>query len=76
MMRFEQNLDDNDALTDEIQLPYHKTLSESFKGEENALRSMEQAELITINIHDGRKTMIRVGKPVYKWVFKQLVEGK
>jgi hypothetical protein len=57
-------------------IPYHKTLLDSFKGSENAIRAMEQAELISLNIQDGRRTTITVGKPVYKWVFQRLVNGK
>jgi hypothetical protein len=48
---------------------------ESFKGNESALRAMEQADLVTLTIQDARRRTIHVGKPVYKWVFKRLVEG-
>jgi hypothetical protein len=45
-----------------------------FKGDENALRGMESAELISIGTHDGRPSTIRPGKPVYRWVFERLVD--
>ncbi|KAF5358522.1 hypothetical protein D9756_001759 [Leucocoprinus leucothites] len=44
-----------------------------FKGDENALRGMENAELISIGTQDGRPSTIRPGKPVYRWVFERLV---
>ncbi|KAF8831619.1 hypothetical protein HHX47_DHR1000799 [Lentinula edodes] len=46
-----------------------------FKGDESPLRSMEHAELITIATRDGLPTVIRPGKPVYRWVFERLVNG-
>ncbi|KAF9557696.1 hypothetical protein CPC08DRAFT_640029 [Agrocybe pediades] len=47
-----------------------------FKGDENALRGMEHAELITILTKDGRPSTIRPGKPVFRWVFEQVVNDK
>lgn len=44
-----------------------------FKGDENALRGMENAELITIGTYEGRPSTIRPGKPVYRWAFERLV---
>ncbi|RDB21358.1 Mitochondrial escape protein 2 [Hypsizygus marmoreus] len=56
------------------EVPYHDVLLEfPFKGDETALRSMEHAELISIGTHDGRASIIRPGKPVYRWVFERLV---
>ncbi|KZT44087.1 hypothetical protein SISSUDRAFT_1057085 [Sistotremastrum suecicum HHB10207 ss-3] len=63
------------AAKDEI--PYFETLVEfPFKGDDVALRRMEQAELISVVAQDGRPTGIRPGKPVLKWVFKRLLEDK
>ncbi|TRM59397.1 RNA12 protein-domain-containing protein [Schizophyllum amplum] len=54
-------------------IPYQDLLYNfPFKGNENALRSMEQAELITVGTHNGRPSAVRAGKPVYKWVFERL----
>jgi len=35
---------------------------------------MEHAELISITTLDGRPSMIRPGKPVYRYVFERLVD--
>ncbi|KAJ3815708.1 RNA12 protein-domain-containing protein [Lentinula aff. lateritia] len=56
------------------EVPYHQILVDyPFKGDESPLRSMEHAELITIATRDGLPTVIRPGKPVYRWVFERLV---
>ncbi|KIM49011.1 hypothetical protein M413DRAFT_438171 [Hebeloma cylindrosporum] len=47
-----------------------------FKGDENALRSMEHAELITISTKEGRPAAIRPGKPIFRWVFERVVNDK
>ncbi|KAA1474837.1 hypothetical protein DENSPDRAFT_841477 [Dentipellis sp. KUC8613] len=44
-----------------------------FKGDDLSLRNMEQAELITITTVNGRPSVIKPGKPVYKHVFERLV---
>ncbi|KAJ3787851.1 exonuclease [Lentinula aff. detonsa] len=63
-----------DLLSKNSEVPYHQVLLDyPFKGDEAPLRSMEHAELITIATHDGRPTVIRPGKPVYRWVFERLV---
>ncbi|KAF7974077.1 hypothetical protein HWV62_13499 [Athelia sp. TMB] len=56
------------------EVPYHDLLIQfPFKGNETPLKSMEHAELISINTSNGRPSTIRPGKPVFKWVFEQLV---
>ncbi|CAL1704048.1 unnamed protein product [Somion occarium] len=61
-------------LADKSELPYHDLLLDfPFKGDETALRNMEQAELISIATRNGRPSTIRPGKPVYRYVFKKLV---
>ncbi|KAJ4488366.1 exonuclease [Lentinula aciculospora] len=61
-------------LSKNSEVPYHQVLLDyPFKGDEIPLRSMEHAELIAISTHDGRPTVIRPGKPVYRWVFERLV---
>lgn len=44
-----------------------------FKGDDGALRAMENAELIAIGTQEGRPSVIRPGRPVYHWVFERLV---
>ncbi|KAH7118013.1 RNA12 protein-domain-containing protein [Dendryphion nanum] len=53
-------------------------LSDTYKsGGENALRALEQAELISIiSGPNGRPSSIKPGKPVYHPAFKRLVEDK
>ena len=36
---------------------------------------MEQAELVSIGTHNGRPSVIRPGRPVFKYVFEKLVNG-
>jgi len=60
------------AKVDEI--AYHDVLYDfPFKGDESALRSMEHAELIAIGTNNGRPSVIKPGKPVYRFVFGRLV---
>jgi len=62
------------ALASRDTVPYHETLMNTpFKGDEGALRSMEQAELITVEALDGRPSAIRPGRPIYRYVFRRLV---
>ncbi|CAE6410859.1 unnamed protein product [Rhizoctonia solani] len=63
------------ALASKDEIPYADVLLEfPFKGDELALRNMETAELISIGTIDGRPTTIKPGKPVYKHVYRRLVE--
>ncbi|KAJ7582539.1 RNA12 protein-domain-containing protein [Mycena floridula] len=53
---------------------YHDVLfAFPFKGDEGPLRSMEHAELISINMVNGRPSTIKPGKPVFRYVFEKLV---
>ncbi|KAL0577896.1 mitochondrial escape protein 2 [Marasmius crinis-equi] len=62
-------------LASKTEVPYHEVLLNfPFKGDEAPLRSMEQAELISIGTHNGRPSVIRPGRPVYRWVFERLVD--
>ncbi|KAF7800270.1 hypothetical protein EIP86_011517 [Pleurotus ostreatoroseus] len=57
------------------EVPYYQVLIDlPFKGDETALREMEHSELISIITQHGRPSIIRPGKPVYKYVFERLVE--
>ncbi|KAF9452822.1 hypothetical protein P691DRAFT_771933 [Macrolepiota fuliginosa MF-IS2] len=61
-------------LSTKSEVSYHDILIDfPFKGDDNALRGMENAELIAIGTHEGRPSTIRPGKPVYRWVFEKLV---
>ncbi|KAH9997539.1 exonuclease [Russula vinacea] len=63
------------ALARRDTVPYHETLINApFKGEEGPLRSMERAELITVDAQDGRPSTIRPGRPIYSHVFRRLVD--
>ena len=49
-------------------------LSDVFKkGGEDAIRDLEQAEMISISTLNGRPSIIKPGKPVYNASFKQLI---
>ncbi|KAI9509964.1 RNA12 protein-domain-containing protein [Russula earlei] len=61
------------ALASRDTVSYHETLMNApFKGDEAPLRSMERAELITVDKQDGRPPIIRPGRPVYRFVFRGL----
>lgn len=47
-----------------------------FKGQEAALKAMEEHDLIAVSFMDGRPSMIRAGKPVYRQAFQRLVSGE
>jgi hypothetical protein len=64
------------ALASRDTVPYYETLMNApFKGDEAPLRSLERAELITVEAQDGRPSTIRPGRPVYSHVFRRLVNG-
>ncbi|KAL8283768.1 hypothetical protein RQP46_005200 [Phenoliferia psychrophenolica] len=45
-----------------------------FKSDESALRALENSEMITIHHKEGRPSLIRPGKPVYRSAFQQLLD--
>ena len=56
-------------------LRYNELLmNDLFKGGENVLQALEQAELITITSKNGRPTGIKPGKPVYQSAFEYLTD--
>ncbi|KAI9067059.1 hypothetical protein FKP32DRAFT_1664487 [Trametes sanguinea] len=62
-------------LSKQPEISYHEVLMDfPFKGDETPLRNMEHAELISIGTVNGRPSTIKPGKPVYKYVFEQLVQ--
>ncbi|KAJ9121916.1 hypothetical protein QFC24_004498 [Naganishia onofrii] len=44
-----------------------------FKGQEAALKAMEEHDMIAVSFVDGRPSMVRAGKPVYRQAFQRLV---
>lgn len=63
------------ALASRDTVPYHEILVNSpFKGEESPLRSMERAEMISVDTQNGRPSAIRPGRPIYRHVFQRLVD--
>lgn len=65
------------ALASRDTVPYHEILVNTpFKGEESPLRSMERAEMISVDTQNGRPSAIRPGRPIYRHVFQRLVDGE
>ena len=65
------------ALASKDTVPYHEILVNApFKGEESPLRSMERAEMISVDTQNGRPSAIRPGRPIYRHVFQRLVDGE
>ncbi|KAF7778900.1 hypothetical protein Agabi119p4_3245 [Agaricus bisporus var. burnettii] len=63
------------ALSTKSEVSYYDILINfPFKGNEDALRGMENAELITIGTFEGRPSVIRPGKPVFRWAFEHLAK--
>ncbi|KAL4986644.1 RNA12 protein-domain-containing protein [Aspergillus falconensis] len=58
-------------------VPYnHVIQSDLFKSNSQALRELEQAELISIVAVNGSPERVKAGRPVYQAVFKRLTENK
>ncbi|KAL4928265.1 RNA12 protein-domain-containing protein [Aspergillus undulatus] len=58
-------------------VPYNQVLqSDLFKSGGQALRDLEQAELISIVSMNGSPERVKAGRPVYQAVFKRLTENK
>ncbi|KAL4786715.1 RNA12 protein-domain-containing protein [Aspergillus varians] len=58
-------------------VPYNHVLqSDLFKSNSQALRELEQAELISIVTVNGSPERVKAGRPVYQAVFKRLTENK
>jgi len=61
-------------LADRDEVPYADLLVNGpFKSADGPLRALEQAELVTVVHRDGRPSVIRPGKPVYRHAFQSLV---
>lgn len=61
-----------ERLANKGELPYYSLLHDGLKGDENALKAMEQAELISVRHIDGRPGFIRAGRPVILQGLKEL----
>ncbi|GAA5932532.1 hypothetical protein JCM1841_000240, partial [Sporobolomyces salmonicolor] len=61
------------GLAEREELKYTETLLKTFGGDEAALRALENAEMISIHHRDGRASVIRPGKPVYRSAFALLL---
>lgn len=46
-----------------------------FKGAEQSLKALEEHELVSVSYIDGRASMVKPGKPVFRYVFQALVNG-
>ncbi|KDN40247.1 hypothetical protein K437DRAFT_258710 [Tilletiaria anomala UBC 951] len=58
------------------ELNYYGTLHDAFKGDEGALKAMEQEEIISVRHTDGRPSTIRAGRPVFQEAIKRLVDDR
>lgn len=65
-----------EKLASHAELPYYALLHDSFKGDEAALKAMEQAELISVRHVDARPSMIRAGRPVVLQALRALVDDR
>ncbi|SNX85177.1 related to PRP12 - involved in early maturation of pre-rRNA [Melanopsichium pennsylvanicum] len=55
------------------EVSYYGLLHNEFKGNEGAIKSLEQAEIISVRHHDGRPSAIRAGRPVMQEAIQRLV---
>ncbi|KAJ1023023.1 hypothetical protein NDA13_005071 [Ustilago tritici] len=58
------------------EVSYYGLLHNEFKGNEGAIKALEQAEIISVRHHDGRPSAIRAGRPVMQEAIKLLVSDK
>ncbi|GAA6009179.1 hypothetical protein JCM11491_005783 [Sporobolomyces phaffii] len=61
------------GLCEKGELKYAETVIKVFGGDEAGLRALENAELISITHRDGRPSVIRPGRPVYRSAFSLLL---
>ncbi|CEH19455.1 hypothetical protein CBOM_06777 [Ceraceosorus bombacis] len=55
------------------ELAYYGLLHDAFKGDEAAVKALEQAEIISVKHADGRPSSIRAGRPVLREAMRRLV---
>lgn len=58
------------------QVSYYGLLHNEFKGNEGAIKALEQAEIISVRHYDGRPSSIRAGRPVMQEAIKRLVSDR
>lgn len=58
------------------EVSYYGLLHTDFKGNEAPIKSLEQAEIISVRHHDGRPAVIRAGRPVMQEAISRLVADK
>ncbi len=58
------------------EVPYYGLLHDSFKSDENALKALEQAEIISVRHVEGRPSLVRAGRPVFLEAMKRLVADR
>ncbi|KAK0559457.1 mitochondrial escape protein 2 [Tilletia horrida] len=61
------------ALAAKGELSYYGTLHDTFKGDENALKAMESADVIAVRHLDGRPHTIHAGRPVFQSAIQRLL---
>ncbi|GAA5900008.1 Yme2p [Sporobolomyces salmoneus] len=61
------------GLCEKGELKYAETLIKVFGGDEASLRALENHELISITHRDGRPSIIKPGRPVYRSAFSLLL---
>lgn len=65
-----------EQLANKGELPYYALLHDGLKGDEAALKAMEQAEMISVRHVDGRPGTIRAGRPVVQQALKELCRDR
>lgn len=59
------------------QISYSQLLQDfPFKGAEHSLKALEEHELVGVTYVDGRASRVKPGKPVYRFAFQSLVNGR
>ncbi|UZJ57462.1 hypothetical protein CBS101457_006782 [Exobasidium rhododendri] len=58
------------------ELPYYSLLHDNLKGDESALKALEQAEIISVRHVEGRPSVIRAGRPVIQEALQNLVSDQ
>ena len=61
----------------DVKISYAKLLQEfPFKGAESSLKALEGHDLISTSSYEGRPSRVKPGKPVFRYAFEALVNGK
>ena len=65
-----------EQLAEKGEIPYYALLQDSFKGDEGAIKALEQAEIISVRHIDSRPSSIRAGRPVIQQALQSLVADR